>query len=101
MFKSCQPQKTALAFITMGASLLLFFALQTAGPAAQLPAGVILHVTGYVTQPLALSLQDLAAMPRTKLIGYRKAHPQWHGIAPCGKALGQSAEYLGLATYSL
>jgi DMSO/TMAO reductase YedYZ molybdopterin-dependent catalytic subunit len=56
-----------LVFIAMGASIFLILALQAAGPAAQLPMGVVLHVSGAVSHPLALSLQDLAALPRTKL----------------------------------
>ena len=51
----------------MGASILLILAHQAVGPAAQLPTRVVLRVSGAVTQPLALSLQDLAAMPRIKL----------------------------------
>ena len=51
----------------MGASILLILALQAVGPAVQLPTGAVLRVGGAVTQPLALSLQDLAVMPRTKL----------------------------------
>jgi DMSO/TMAO reductase YedYZ molybdopterin-dependent catalytic subunit len=67
MFKSCYWRRTVLASIAMGASILLILALQVVGPAAQLPAGVVLHVSGAVSKPLALSLQDLAAMPRTKV----------------------------------
>ena len=51
----------------MRASILLILALQAVGSPAQLPVGAILHVRGAVTQPLELSLQDLAAMRRTKV----------------------------------
>lgn len=51
----------------MGASILLLFVLQAAGPTVQVPKAAVLHASGAVTQPLALSLQDLAAMPRTKV----------------------------------
>jgi DMSO/TMAO reductase YedYZ molybdopterin-dependent catalytic subunit len=56
-----------LVSIAMGAFILLFLVLQAVGPPAQLPAGVVLRVSGAVSQPLVLSLQDLAAMPRTKI----------------------------------
>ncbi len=64
-FKGCHWQKTVLAFTAMGAPILFILALQAAGSAAQLSTGVVLRVGGAVSQPLALSLQDLATMPRT------------------------------------
>jgi hypothetical protein len=67
MLDDLLARKSRLAFIAMGASILLILVLQAVGPAAQLPTGVVLRVSGAVTQPLALSLQDLAAMPRIKL----------------------------------
>jgi DMSO/TMAO reductase YedYZ molybdopterin-dependent catalytic subunit len=51
----------------MGASILLLLVLQAAGPAVQVPTGAVVRVSGAVTHPLALSLQDLAGMPRTKV----------------------------------
>ncbi len=51
----------------MGACTLLFLALHVAAPPAQISSGVVLRVSGAVTQPLNLTLQDLAAMPRTKV----------------------------------
>ncbi len=51
----------------MGASIIFVLALQAIGPAARPQRGVVLRVTGAVSQPLALSLEDLAAMPRTKV----------------------------------
>jgi hypothetical protein len=72
---SCQRQQTVLAFIAMGASIALILALQTVGPAAQLPSGMVLHATWEVSKTLAQSLQDLAAMPRTNLTaGEREGH---------------------------
>jgi hypothetical protein len=67
LLKGCHRPKTVLAFNAMGASILLIVALQAVAPAAQLPTGGVLRVSGAVSQPLALSLQDLAAMPRTKV----------------------------------
>lgn len=84
--------------IAMGASILLLLALQTVGQAAQQSTAVVLHVSGAVAQPLALTIQDLAAMPRTKLT--TKEHDQtvtYEGVtlteilqkagAPMGKLL--------------
>ncbi len=51
----------------MGASILFILALQAAGPTVQVPTGTVVRVSGAVAEPLALSLQDLAAMPRTKV----------------------------------
>ena len=92
----------------MGASILLFLALQAVGPAAQLSTGVLVRVSGAVSQPLALSLQDLAAMPRTKVTA--KEHDitaTYEGVtlaeilqkagAPMGKLLRGKA----MATYVL
>lgn len=53
--------------MAMGASIVLILALQAVGPTAQLSTGVVLRVSGAVSRPLALSLQDLAAMPRSKV----------------------------------
>jgi len=53
--------------MAMGASILLILVLQAAGQAVQLPTGAVVRVSGAVTQPVALSLQDLSAMPRTKV----------------------------------
>jgi DMSO/TMAO reductase YedYZ molybdopterin-dependent catalytic subunit len=94
--------------MAMGASILLFLALQAVGPAAQLSTGVLVRVSGAVSQPLALSLQDLAAMPRTKVTA--KEHDitaTYEGVtlaeilqkagAPMGKLLRGKA----MATYVL
>ncbi len=97
-----------LAFILMGATILLILALQAVGPEAQLPSAAVLRVGGAVSHPLALSLQDLAAMPRTKV----KA--QEHGIAvtyegvalaeilqKAGAPLGKQMHGKALASYVL
>ena len=108
MFKSCHWQKTVLGFISMGASILLILALQAVGPAAQLSTGVVLHVSGAVTQPLALSLQDLAAMPRTKVTA--KEHDitaTYEGVTlteilqKAGAPLGKQLHGKALASYVL
>ena len=54
MLKGCYWRRTMIAFIEMGASILLILTLQAVGPAAQLPTGVVVRVLGAVTQPLAL-----------------------------------------------
>ena len=108
MFKSCHWPKTVLAFIAMGASILLILALQAVGPAAQLPTGVVLRVSGAVSQPLALSLQDLAAMPRTKVTA--KEHDTtatYEGVTlteilqKAGAPLGKQLRGKALASYVL
>jgi len=108
LFKSCHWPKTVLAFIAMGASILLFLALQAVGPAAQLPTGVVVRVSGAVSQPLALSLQDLAAMPRTKITA--KEHDTtatYEGVAlaeilqKAGAPLGKLLRGKALASYVL
>jgi len=92
----------------MGASILLILALQAVGPAAQLPTGVVLRVSGAVSQPLALSLQDLAAMPRTKVTA--KEHDStatYEGVAlteilqKAGAPLGKQLHGKALASYVL
>ncbi len=92
----------------MGASFILILALQTVGQAAQLSTGVVVHVRGAVTQPLALSLQDLAAMPRTKLTA--KEHDQsvtYEGVAlaeilqRAGAPLGKELHGKALASHVL
>jgi DMSO/TMAO reductase YedYZ molybdopterin-dependent catalytic subunit len=97
-----------LAFIAMGASLALILAFQTVGPAAQLSTGVVLHVSGAVSQPLALSLEDLASMPRTKLTA--KEHGQtatYEGVAlteilqKAGAPLGKLLRGKAMASYVL
>jgi DMSO/TMAO reductase YedYZ molybdopterin-dependent catalytic subunit len=67
LFKGCHGPRTVLTFIPMGASIILILALQAVGPAVQLPTGEVLRVSGAVSQSLALSLQDLATMPRSKV----------------------------------
>lgn len=108
MQKGCHRSKTVLGFNVMVASILLFIALQTVVPAAQLPTGVVLHVSGAVTQPLALSLQDLAAMPRTKLTV--KEHDQtvtYEGVTlaeilqKAGAPMGEQLRGKALASYVL
>ncbi len=108
MFKSCHWPKTVLAFMAMGASILLILALQAVGPAAQLPTGMVLRVSGAVSQPLALSLQDLAAMPRTKVTA--KEHDTtatYEGVAlteilqKAGAPLGKQLHGKALASYVL
>lgn len=59
--------RNGASFYGVGASILLILALQVVGPPAQLSAGAILRVSGAVSQPLALSLDDMAAMRRTKI----------------------------------
>jgi len=92
----------------MGATIFLILALQAVGPAVQLPTGVVLRVGGAVTQPLALSLQDLAAMPRTKLKA--KEHDTevtYEGVAlleillKAGAPLGKQMHGKALASYVL
>lgn len=108
MFKSCHWPKTMLIFIPMGASILLILALQAVGPAAQLSTGVVVRVSGAVSQPLALSLQDLAAMPRTKITA--KEHDTiatYEGVAlaeilqKAGAPLGKLLRGKALASYVL
>ncbi|HMD86851.1 MAG TPA: molybdopterin-dependent oxidoreductase [Terriglobia bacterium] len=83
-------------------------ALQAVGPAVQLPRGVVLRVSGAVSQPLALSLQDLAAMPRTKVTA--KEHDStvtYEGVAlteilqKAGSPLGKEMRGKALASYVL
>ncbi len=92
----------------MGASILLVLALQTVGQAAQLSSGVVLHVSGAVSQPLALSLQDLAAMPRTRLTA--KEHDRsvtYEGVAlaeilqRAGAPMGKQLRGKAMASYVL
>jgi DMSO/TMAO reductase YedYZ molybdopterin-dependent catalytic subunit len=108
LLKSCQPQKTVLAFIAMGASLLFFLALQHDRLSAKAPEEAVLHVAGAVTQPLALSLQDLAAMPRSKITA--KEHEQtitYEGVAlteilkKAGAPLGKLLRGKAMASYVL
>ena len=108
MFRGCHWPKTVLAFIAMGASILLILALQAVGPAAQLPTEVVLRVSGAVSQPLALSLQDLAAMPRTKVTA--KEHdttvtyegvPLTNILQKAGAPLGKQLHGKALASYVL
>ena len=108
MFKSCHWPRTVLTFNAMGASILLILALQAVGPAAQLPTGVAVHVSGAVSQPLALSLQDLAAMPRIKVTA--KEHDTtatYEGVAlteilqRAGAPLGKQLHGKALASYVL
>jgi DMSO/TMAO reductase YedYZ molybdopterin-dependent catalytic subunit len=92
----------------MGASILLILALQAVAPAAQLPTGVVLHVSGAVSRPLALSLQDLAAMPRTKVTA--KEHdktitfesvPLAQILQKAGAPLGKQLHGKAMASYGL
>jgi DMSO/TMAO reductase YedYZ molybdopterin-dependent catalytic subunit len=92
----------------MGATILLVLALQSVGPAAQPSTGVVLHVSGAVSQPLALSLQDLAAMPRTKLTA--KEHDKtitYEGVTlaevlqKAGAPLGKQLHGKAMASYVL
>jgi len=106
LFKSCHWPGTVLTFIPMGASIFLILALQAVGPAVQLPTGVVLRVSGAVSQPLTLSLQDLAAMPRTKVKA--KEHDTevtYEGVAlteilrKAGAPLGNELHGKSLASY--
>jgi DMSO/TMAO reductase YedYZ molybdopterin-dependent catalytic subunit len=92
----------------MGATILLILALQAVGQQAQLSTGAVLHVSGAVTQPLALTLQDLAAMPRTKL--QATEHDQtvtYEGVAlteilqKAGAPLGKLLRGKAMASYVL
>lgn len=97
-----------LVFMAMGATILLILVLQAVEPPAQPPAGVVLHVSGAVSQPLALSLQDLAAMTRTKVTA--KEHDTtatYEGVAlteilqKAGAPLGKQLHGKALASYVL
>ena len=92
----------------MGASIFLILALQTVGPAAQLPTGVVVRISGAVSQPLALSLQDLAAMPRTKVTAKEHdATATYEGVTlteileKAGAPLGKQLHGKALASYVL
>jgi DMSO/TMAO reductase YedYZ molybdopterin-dependent catalytic subunit len=92
--------------MAMGASIFFIIALQAFGPAAQLPASVVLRVTGAVSQPLALSLEDLAAMPRTKVTAKEHdAGATYEGVAltailqKAGAPLGKDLHGKALASY--
>lgn len=92
----------------MGASIFLILALQTVGPAAQLPTGVVVRISGAVSQPLALSLQDLAAMPRTKVTAKEHdATATYEGVTlteileNAGAPLGKQLHGKALAGYVL
>ena len=97
-----------LVFKTMGASILLIFTLQAAGPAVRVPAEVVLRVSGAVSQPLALSLQDLAAMPRTKVTAQEHdATATYEGVSlteilqKAGAPLGKELRGKAMASYVL
>lgn len=92
----------------MGATILLTLVLQAAGPALPSATGIVLHVGGAVSHPLALSLPDLGAMPRTTV------HVQEHDNAvtyegvtltailrKAGAPLGSQMHGKTLATYVL
>ena len=94
----------------MGATILLVLALLAVGPTAQAQpgTGVVLHVSGAVSQPLALSLQDLAAMPRTRLTA--KEHDKtmtYEGVTlteilqKAGAPLGKQLHGKAMASYVL
>ncbi len=107
-FLGCHWPRTVLAFIAMGASIFLILALQTVGPAAQLPTGVVVRISGAVSQPLALSLQDLAAMPRTKVTAKEHdATATYEGVTlteileKAGAPLGKQLHGKALAGYVL
>jgi DMSO/TMAO reductase YedYZ molybdopterin-dependent catalytic subunit len=92
----------------MGASILLILALQAVGPAAQLPTGVVVRVGGAVSQPLALSNQDLAAMPRTKVkVQEHGTEVTYEGVAlteilrKAGAPLGSQLRGKAMASYIL
>jgi DMSO/TMAO reductase YedYZ molybdopterin-dependent catalytic subunit len=108
LFKSCHWPKTVLVFMAMGASILLFVVLQAVGPAAQLSTAVVVRVSGAVSQPLALSLQDLAAMPRTKItVKEHDTMATYEGVAlteilqKAGAPLGKQMHGKALASYVL
>jgi DMSO/TMAO reductase YedYZ molybdopterin-dependent catalytic subunit len=92
----------------MGAFILFILALQAAGPPAQLPVGTVLHVRGAVSQPLELSLQDLAAMRRTKVTATEHgATAIYEGVTlteilqKAGAPLGKDLRGKAMASYVL
>jgi DMSO/TMAO reductase YedYZ molybdopterin-dependent catalytic subunit len=108
MFKSCYRRKTMLGSIPMGASVLLMLALHAYAPAVEIPSSVILRVDGEVTQPLALTLQDLAAMPHAKVAptehGVDTAYegvPLTEILKKAGAPMGEQLRGKAMATYVL
>jgi DMSO/TMAO reductase YedYZ molybdopterin-dependent catalytic subunit len=108
MFKNHHWGRTISVVAAMGSFALLFLALQGFGPAAQAPTGVVLRVSGAVSQPLALSLQDLATMPRVKVTA--KEHETtatYEGVAlseilqKAGAPIGKLLRGKALASYVL
>jgi DMSO/TMAO reductase YedYZ molybdopterin-dependent catalytic subunit len=101
-------ENRASFYSLMGASILLFLALQALGPAAQHPAGVAVHVGGAVSQPLFFSIQDLAALPRTKVaVKEHEKEITYEGVAmteilkKAGAPLGKRLHGKALASYVL
>lgn len=92
----------------MGATILLFLALQAAAPVAPSPTAAVVRIGGAVSQPLALSLQDLAAMPRTKVKAQEHGNSVTYEGVPltailqkAGVALGKQMHGKTLASYVL
>jgi DMSO/TMAO reductase YedYZ molybdopterin-dependent catalytic subunit len=92
----------------MGATILFLLALQAVGPAVQPSIGIVVRVEGMVSHPLALSLQDLAAMPRSKItVKEHDATISYEGVAlveilrKAGAPLGKEMHGKALASYVL
>jgi len=103
-----QLGKAGSVIAALGAAVLVVLALQRVGAAAQPPAGVVLRVSGAVSKPLALSLEDLAAMPRTRITA--KEHETtvtYEGVAlseilqTAGAPMGKQLHGKTLASYVL
>ena len=97
-----------LAFIGMGASILLILALHAVGPRAQLSASPVVRISGAVSQPLALSLEDLAALPRTRVTATEHGSTAtYEGVAltevlrKAGAPLGKDLHGKAMASYVL
>jgi DMSO/TMAO reductase YedYZ molybdopterin-dependent catalytic subunit len=108
MFNDCHRPRTVLGSYVMGVLLLLFAALQAVAPAAAQAGPAVVHVTGAVTQPLALSLQDLAAMPRTMVKAQEHGNEAtYEGVAlteillKAGAPLGSLLRGKAMASYVL
>lgn len=92
----------------MGATILLILALQAAVPAVRPSTGAVLRVGGAVSQPLALTLQDLAAMPRSTVKTQEHGTAVTYGgvtltaiLQKAGAPLGSRLRGKALASYTL
>jgi DMSO/TMAO reductase YedYZ molybdopterin-dependent catalytic subunit len=79
----------------MGASILLILALQVAAPAVQPATDVVLRVTGAVPQQLAITLQDLAAMPHLKVTTQAHGATVTYGGVPLTEILQKAGAPVG------